>query len=230
VDDPHTQVATMAAAYLGEIRSVQPHGPYFIGGWSFGAYVAFEMARQLKQQDEDVGLLAILDSGAPHTDQRPDEEDPIDSDDPVMLARTLEGFANVKEPLPIDEDYVRALAPDEQLLYIMEQAKKANIMPQELTLTQVKRSLQNFRSRVRAGKDFMPEPYPGKVTLFKCEHIEPRNVETLQADPSWGWSEISSEPVDIHSVPGSHETMVIEPDVRVLAEKLNACIAQIEME
>jgi amino acid adenylation domain-containing protein len=230
VDDPHTQVATMAAAYLEEIRSVQPHGPYFIGGWSFGAYVAFEMARQLKQQDEDVGLLAILDSGAPHTDQRPDEEDPIDSDDPVMLARTLEGFANVKEPLPIDEDYVRALAPDEQLLYIMEQAKKANIMPQELTLTQVKRSLQNFRSRVRAGKDFMPEPYPGKVTLFKCEHIEPRNVETLQADPSWGWSEISSEPVDIHSVPGSHETMVIEPDVRVLAEKLNACIAQIEME
>ncbi len=103
-------------------------------------------------------------------------------------------------------------------------------MPQELTLTQVKRSLQNFRSRVRAGKDCMPEPYPGKVTLFKCEHIEPRNVETLQADPSWGWAEISSEPVDIHRVPGSHETMVIEPDVRVLAEKLHACIAQTEME
>ncbi|HEX3187053.1 MAG TPA: amino acid adenylation domain-containing protein [Pyrinomonadaceae bacterium] len=230
VDDPHTQVATMAAAYLEEIRTVQPHGPYYIGGWSFGAYVAFEIARQLKQQDEEVGLLAILDSGAPHTDQRPDEDDPIDSDDPVMLARTLEGFANVKEPLPIDEDYVRQLAPDDQLLYIMEQAKKANIMPQELTLTQVKRSLQNFRSRVRAGKDFVPELYPGKVTLFKCEHIEPRNVETLQADPGWGWSDISSEPVDIHSVPGSHETMVIEPDVRVLAEKLNACIAQTEME
>ena len=230
VDDPHTQVASMAAAYLEEIRGVQPHGPYLIGGWSFGAYVAFEIARQLKQQDEDVALLAILDSGAPHTDQRPDEEDPIDSDDPVMLARTLEGFANVKEPLPIAEDYVRQLAPDEQLLYIMEQAKKAHIMPQELTLTQVKRSLQNFRSRVRAGKDYVPDPYPGKVTLFKCEHIEARNVETLKADPTWGWSEISSEPVDIHRVPGSHESMVLEPDVRALAEKLNACIAQIEME
>ena len=230
VDDPHTQVTTMAASYIEEIRSVQPHGPFLIGGWSFGAYVAFEIARQLKRQSEDVALLAILDSGAPDADRRMDEEDPVDSDDPVMLARTLEGFANVKEPLPIAEDYVRQLGPDEQLLYIMEQAKKANIMPQELTLTQVKRSLQNFRSRVHAGKHYEPEPYPGKVTLFKCEQIQPRDVEILEADPTWGWGDISSEPVDIHRVPGSHESMVLEPDVRILAEKLSACIAQTEME
>jgi thioesterase domain-containing protein len=103
-------------------------------------------------------------------------------------------------------------------------------MPHELTLTQVKRSLHNFRSRVRAAKDYVPEPYPGKVTLFKCDHIEPRDVETLEADPTWGWGEISSEPVDVHHVPGSHESMVLEPDVRVLAEKLSACIAHTERE
>jgi amino acid adenylation domain-containing protein len=230
VDDPHTQVSTMAASYIEEIRRAQPRGPYVIGGWSFGAYAAFEMARQLRRQGEEVALLAILDCGAPGTGIDEEAEDPAESDDPVVLVRTLEGFANLKEPLPIAESYLRQLGPDEQLLYIMEQAKKAHVMPQELTLTQVKRSLHNFRSRVRAAKDYVPEPYPGRVTLFKCERVEPRDLETLEADPTWGWGAISSEPVDVHHVPGSHESMVLEPDVRVLAEKLSVCIAHTEME
>ncbi|HEV7857249.1 MAG TPA: amino acid adenylation domain-containing protein [Pyrinomonadaceae bacterium] len=229
-DDPHTQVETMAASYILTMREVQPQGPYLLGGWSFGAYVAFEMASQLQRAGEEVKLLAILDNGAPGIDADAAEDDPLSGDDPVALARILESFSNLKEPLPLDEDYLRQLAPDEQILYIMEQAKKARIMPQEITLPQVKRSLHNFRSRTEAARNYAPQVYAGKVTLFRCTEARPLDTEILEADPMWGWSLISSEPVELQVVAGSHESMVAEPFVLDVATKLTTCIDRIEME
>jgi thioesterase domain-containing protein len=52
----------MASHYLDAIRTIQPEGPYMLGGLSFGGTVAFEMARQLKATGEEVALLALLDT------------------------------------------------------------------------------------------------------------------------------------------------------------------------
>jgi surfactin family lipopeptide synthetase A len=57
-----TRVEDMAAHYLKEIRTVQPTGPYFLGGLSFGGTVAWEMAQQLQATGEEVGLLALFDT------------------------------------------------------------------------------------------------------------------------------------------------------------------------
>jgi amino acid adenylation domain-containing protein len=227
-DDPHTQVETMAASYIEAMRQAEPNGPYLLGGWSFGSYVAFEMACQLKRAGQEVELLAVFDNGVPGLNDQAPEDDPATGKDPVALARILENFANLKEPLPIDEDHLRQLGADEQLLYIMEQAKKARIMPQELMLHQVKRSLHNFKSRVEAARSYAAPVYPGKITLFKCVEIQPRDSDFLAADPTWGWGRVSSEPVELHSVAGSHESVVAEPDVLDLAAKLKECIARIE--
>src|SRR5258708_13615964 len=56
-------VEDMAAHFIQEIRTVQPHGPYYLGGYCFGGNVAFEMARQLTQQGETIALLGVGDSG-----------------------------------------------------------------------------------------------------------------------------------------------------------------------
>ncbi len=56
------RVEEMAAHYIREIRTVQPSGPYALGGLSFGGMVALEMAHQLKQQGEKVSLLVLLDT------------------------------------------------------------------------------------------------------------------------------------------------------------------------
>lgn len=58
----HRRVEEMAAHYLSEIRSVQPEGPYYLGGLSFGGAVAFEMAQQLRAQGQEVGLVALFDT------------------------------------------------------------------------------------------------------------------------------------------------------------------------
>ena len=59
-----TRIEEIAAHYIHQIKSVQPHGPYFIGGYSFGGTVAYEMAQQLRASGESIGMLALLDTYA----------------------------------------------------------------------------------------------------------------------------------------------------------------------
>jgi thioesterase domain-containing protein len=53
-------IEEMAACYVGELRELRPHGPYYLGGYCFGGTVAYEMARQLHAQGEQVALLALI--------------------------------------------------------------------------------------------------------------------------------------------------------------------------
>jgi len=57
----YPRLEDLAANHLQEIRRVQPQGPYFLGGYCFEGMVAFEMAQQLRQQGQEVALLALLD-------------------------------------------------------------------------------------------------------------------------------------------------------------------------
>jgi hypothetical protein len=60
--EPLNRMEDLAAVYVGEIRTVQPEGPYYLGGESMGATIAFEVARQLEEQGQTIGLLAIFDA------------------------------------------------------------------------------------------------------------------------------------------------------------------------
>src|SRR3984885_1657196 len=59
--DEQADLRTVAANYLGQVRTIQPTGPYHFAGHSSGGLVVFEMACQLNEQGESVGLLALLD-------------------------------------------------------------------------------------------------------------------------------------------------------------------------
>lgn len=65
---PLTSIEAMAAHYCEAIRQVQPHGPYYLAGWSLGGVIAFEMAQQWTAQGETVALVALIDSYA-YTDE-----------------------------------------------------------------------------------------------------------------------------------------------------------------
>ena len=65
--DSHGSVEEMAAAYIQQIKTAQPQGPYFLVGECFSAPVAYETARQLLNQGDDVAMLAFLDARVPGT-------------------------------------------------------------------------------------------------------------------------------------------------------------------
>jgi amino acid adenylation domain-containing protein len=58
----HKSIEGMAKHYIGEIRSLQAKGPYFVGGFSLGGLIAYEMAQQLRAMGEEVGLLVLFDT------------------------------------------------------------------------------------------------------------------------------------------------------------------------
>ena len=65
VEPPHASIEEMAAAYLPEIRAVQPEGPYLLAGYSGGGLVALEIARALDAVGERVDFLGFIDTFIP---------------------------------------------------------------------------------------------------------------------------------------------------------------------
>ncbi|MCA9615840.1 MAG: alpha/beta fold hydrolase, partial [Myxococcales bacterium] len=61
-DAPHETFEEAARDYIAEMRTVQPTGPYFLGGFSGGGYIALEIATQLRQAGETIGGLVMLDT------------------------------------------------------------------------------------------------------------------------------------------------------------------------
>jgi thioesterase domain-containing protein len=82
----------------------------------------------------------------------------------------------------------------------------------------LRRLLRVFRANVRAGRQYVPAPYPGRVTLFRaCD--APANG----GDPTLGWGALSAQ-VDVEDAPGNHLTLLAEPHVQALAARLRASI------
>src|SRR5262249_20922863 len=104
---PATRVEDMAADYIDALRTVQPAGPYALGGWSIGGVVAFEMARQLEAQGQRVDRLALLDSDFP-------EKDPPALDPATFLIE----FA-LHAGLEVGLDPLVRMTPEDQLTFVL---------------------------------------------------------------------------------------------------------------
>jgi thioesterase domain-containing protein len=188
----HTTIQGMASGYVEAIRSVQPSGPYYLGGWSMGGVVAFEMAQQLAARGEEVALVALLDSSNPEQ-----YEDPTAVDDEAIEA----GF-------------------NDALAIVLKQMGMSEMSPQEIAPLQYERLFQVYKTNMRAWRQYVPKPYSGRLTLLRADARDAEANEMLAA----GWSELTVNALDVVPVPGNHYTMVIEPNIRVLADCLSECL------
>lgn len=225
----HTRIENMASHYIEEIRRFQPEGPYLIGGSCFGGLVAYEMARQMTAQGMQVDLVALLDSFA--------SDFSLKSRLSLHLGRLSTALSEHKrriDELPVRRraSYVRAhgLSMGRYVLKLVtsrgrrmfrrvnEKAQKAR----KAIGGEVRQSsFQAFRRQNEvAAINYTPVPFEGKVVLFRGTRIPIK----LLADRYNGWDRLARGGVEVHEVPGGHQTMLDEPNVRVLADKLQACI------
>jgi thioesterase domain-containing protein len=72
---PDWTVAAAARRHVASLRTIQPHGPYYLSGHSFGGVLAFEMAHQLRRAGEEVAMLVVMDSFPPDGRSHAQEED-----------------------------------------------------------------------------------------------------------------------------------------------------------
>ncbi len=214
---PQESVGDMVAHYVAAIRSRQPHGPYLIGGWSLGGNLAFETARVLAEEGEEIGLLAIFDAGALHADREPGPDD--------FLPMVMELFPD-DENLPLD--VLREMAPRQQLEYFVERAGQARVVLAQTDFQAARYVFEVFKSSMKAMLDYRQKPYPGKVTLFAAESRG--KLFHSGDDPLLGWGRWARGGVEVHRIPGRHIHMVQEPNVRALAARLRECLERVENE
>jgi thioesterase domain-containing protein len=216
-EEPVATIAAMAELYVEEIRKVQPRGPYFLGGWSLGGPIAFEMARHLRRQGDEVALLALIDATA-DIPKGPEESD---VDFLLDIARYLETLRG--KSLGLDWEDLAAVGPEGGLALLIERMSEAGFLPPGAGEAQLRRVLRVYRATARAARAWEPGPWPGRVTLLKAadesDARDPREARGFDL----GWSRVAGA-VEVTSLPGSHLTLLAEPNVRALAQRLRICL------
>ncbi|NEO64566.1 MAG: hypothetical protein F6J98_30815 [Moorea sp. SIO4G2] len=140
--EPYTRVEDIAAHNIQEIQSIQPQGPYLLGGHSFAGKVAFEMAQQLQKQGQEVGLLAILDTTAPEPENKMTSLGWNDAMWMLFIGKFL-GYLFGKE-LDISYKALEKLTPDAQLNHLYKQLQQINFFPTETGIKQLRGFLRVF--------------------------------------------------------------------------------------
>ncbi len=212
----YSRFEDMAAHFIKEIRSLQPQGPYLLGGLCVGGILAFEIAVQLQAQGQEVALLALFDAAL---DQAPELEigDRLD--------RHLNKFLEMspKEKLgyifnKTQGKIQRTVRPYKEKIKLMNYKfylDKGGFLPFLPAYIPVREVLNTYK--------YVPQVYSGRVTLFRAAE----GTLEWHSDPELGWGPLAAGGVEVYDMPGRHNDvtdMLTEPYVRVLAEKVRACI------
>ena len=226
-----TRIEDIASIYLKAMQDLQPQGPYFLGGHSYGGNVAFEMAQQLVNQGQQVALLAIIDSSAPTYKDKQILLDYINWDHARWLAEVSKGIeVYLDKTIDISYETLQVLTVEEQLKYALNFFKLANMLPPNAETRQLEKIVQAYKTSCLCLIDYLPKQiYPGKITIIRAgeELADDPNKDLIAGDcedSSLGWSEFSTEPVEIHFVLGNHVSIMVEPHVQILAEELKVCL------
>ena len=211
---PHRQIEAMAAHYLAEIRGVQPRGPYLLGGICKGAQVALEMSQQLQALGEEVSLLVVLDSkepnlyGAARRDAR---------------RRRQRRRQRSKAETPRDRR-LRHLRKRWRRARLLVRRARRRSWPERMGAARAKfrpRPDREHLKRVRransrAIRTYVARPFAGRIALIESEQTARRPERGARR----GWARVASGGLDYVVAPGDHRSMLREPQVRVVAERL----------
>jgi FkbH-like protein len=215
-------VEEMARHYIREVRELQPEGPYFLGGSSFGGLVAYEMARQLEDVDQRVALVALFDTSAPGCPSR--ETSAWRHRVDTLLYRVTLHWKNVQ-----------LLGPGERMAYVRQKTRRfGRLVGYHAGLFRNRfrsqgRGISAFRAIQAANDaghwsaaDYAPAEYSGGITIFRATEQPPWII----SDRTLGWIDLVKGGIEIYDTPGHHADLVRDPRARVLAEQLADALAK----
>jgi amino acid adenylation domain-containing protein len=208
----HETIPEMAAEYLKEIMTVQPRGPYFLGGYCMGGTIAFEMAQQLAKMGEKVEAVVLLDT----------YNEKVASPLPSRLLAPVHAVQNLWFHLR----NLVSLKTEDRAKFLKE---KLDVGSTRLTirLEAISEALRRFgrsgatfrhpylkvlRNNHEALASYVPAAYRGRVVL-----VRPKGYFAGLTDPQYGWKEVVGRGLETCEVSVYPKGMLVEPFCRSLA-------------
>ena len=184
----------LAAHHLQMIKKRDRQGRYELGGWSFGALLALEMAQQAAAAGDPPMALYLLDPAAPEDLSR---DDAPDEELANLFLLTLIADFNAGKPFDVQE-VKTAFDPSGKSLEIqMQKAAEFGLLPAGTDVAAHIQSFEIFKRNMRAAKRYRAQKYAGKTALVLPEGRPPET-----------WIPLLPAGVTVVRVPGDHFTMI----------------------
>lgn len=204
-DDPSApttrlSLPELASRYLNAVRQVQERGPYRLGGWSMGGVLAYEMARQLRQEGQEIALLCLIESYAPDLLRRLEQAD-----------LSQEAFRRDFERDVLGPS-AAALADNGQGMSI-----HGNACDDE-GARRLERLFSQYRANREALTAYEPAACDAALTLIRA-------AQHRLDDETCGWGKLALGGATCFKAPGDHYTVLSEPGLGTCADILNKALA-----
>ncbi len=214
------QFEHVASRYIREIRQVQPTGPYLLGGYCLGGTIAMEVARQLRDEGESIGLVAMIENFNIKSTRWPLPWNLR------MINRVLNVYYHVRNLLAAQGsskwDFFRDKARVEltrakvSAQVAIARARRAFGVPSEYYHVKVADAFDH------ALEQYEVKPYPGELTVFVAQ----RRLAGM-GDALDGWGKVPEGGVRVFELPISPRGSLIEPFVQTLAARLRGCLDEV---
>ena len=215
---PYRHVHEMAAHYVREIRTVQPHGPYHLCAFSVGGLIIFEMARQMRVLGEPVAFVGLLDAYGP--------------DYPEYLS--LKTLVAHKMSVHLNTRRVHGIKVQVSVVFRRIQDRVGRIASKllgdlllKLGLPMPRKTRYEYIARlIELAAQHYPRgnTYEGDVVLFRAS-LQPKGIKP---DRTLGWGELIKGDLKIVDVVGTHHSIIMHaPHVAELVRKIDAQLRQL---
>jgi amino acid adenylation domain-containing protein len=216
--EPYRHIEEMAAHYVREILTVQPHGPYYLCAFSVGGLIIFEMARQLHATGEQVAFLGLLDAHGPDYPERIPTKNRATYKASVHL-NTLR-FHDLKGIVEYLSGRARHRTTLIASMLFSELLLKLHLgMPSKIRYEYIARLTERAAQLYPRGKS-----YPGDAILFHASS----QPEGIKPDWTLGWANMITGDLKIVEVTGTHNSIMSHvPHIAELVHKINDHILQL---
>ncbi len=210
-----TSIEDMAAHYMHEIQSLQPKGPYYLGGYCMGGAIALEIAQQLHAKDQEVALVALLETYNI-------------SSNPKVLSFPYKCCHRIQTVI-FHLDNFLLLRGNQALAFFRHKARVQRARAKAALAIWLSARIRKFRSSSRSAyphialtrvndaafERYRPRPFAGRVVLFR-----PKRYYFGLHSREFGWNEVVKDGVNVHCLTVNPHGMLVEPFVDLLAENL----------
>ncbi|MFI6006653.1 amino acid adenylation domain-containing protein, partial [Streptomyces sp. NPDC051366] len=193
-------ITEQGTRYLAAMRELDPNGPYFLTGWSFGGLVAMELARQAQASNLEVGMLAVIDSVLPSEQVRKRTIEDAEAIDDLLA--DIDGLRSTDEPNGIRPDamgVLRATGVSDDILLLGPAAVESHLR------------IRKFQLQAMAS--FVPLPVDCDLRLYTAR--DNQWTDSLEAV----WSPFVNT-IEVSDLAGDHYTVMRLPSIGLIADDI----------